>query len=96
MFDWLSNFSMNHPWLPLVLSTYLAIVKVLQGIRDSMDKTPATDDSGFERFVTILGKTVGYLGGIRPKAPTGVLPVTESLPDAIGVKVKAAKAIKSK
>ena len=68
---WLSEFAKAHPWVPLVLSIYLVTVKALQGIRDAIDKTPASDDNIFERIVTILGKTIGYLGGVRPNAPAG-------------------------
>lgn len=62
----INNFASTHPWIPLTISIYLVVVKALQGIRDAIDKTPASDDNIFERIVTILGKTIGYLGGIRP------------------------------
>lgn len=63
---WLNSMALTHPWIPLTISIYLVTVKALQGIRDAIDKTPATDDNAFERIVTILGKTIGYLGGVRP------------------------------
>lgn len=85
---WLSNFAVQHPWIPLVISIYLVAVKALQGIRDAIDKTPTTDDTGFERFVTILGKTIGYLGGVRPNAPAGSTTVSSETKDATGTKVK--------
>lgn len=66
MVEFLNEIAKSHPWIPLVASLYLVAVKTLQGIRDAIDKTPATDDNWFERAVTILGKTIGYLGGIRP------------------------------
>lgn len=44
----------------------LGIHATLKGLRDAIDKTPATDDNWFERGVTIMGKLVGYLFGKRP------------------------------
>lgn len=86
--DWLNQFAVNHPWVPVVLSIYLASVKLLQGIRDAIDKTPTEDNNWFERMVTILGKTLGYLGGIRPSAPPTATPIPGESKDATGVKVK--------
>lgn len=86
--EWLNQFAVNHPWIPLVLSIYLGVVKLLQGIRDSIDKTPAEDDNWFERLVTILGKTLGYLGGVRPSAPPTAKLIPGESKDATGAKVK--------
>lgn len=85
--DWLNNFAVNHPWVPLTIAVYLVVVKALQGIRDAIDKTPATDDNWFERTVTILGKTIGYLGGVRPNAPAGSAVAPGESKDATGTKV---------
>ncbi len=84
---WLSSFATSHPWIPLTISIYLVIVKALQGVRDAIDKTPASDDNWFERTVTILGKTIGYLGGVRPNAPAGSVPAPGEAKDATGTKV---------
>ena len=84
---WLSNFAIEHPWVPLAISIYLVTVKALQGIRDAIDKTPASDDNWFERTVTILGKTIGYLGGVRPNAPAGSVAAPGEAKDATGTKV---------
>lgn len=43
----------------------LAFHTFLKAVRDAIDKTPATDDNWFEKFVTIFGKAVAYLGGKR-------------------------------
>ena len=43
----------------------LAAHTFLKAVRDAIDKTPATDDNWFEKFVTVLGKAVAYLGGKR-------------------------------
>lgn len=85
--DWLSNFATTHPWVPLALSIYLVAVKFLQGLRDAIDKTPTTDDNWFERVVTILGKTIGYLGGVRPNAPPDAKVLPGQNKDATGIKV---------
>ena len=85
--NFLNSFAINHPWVPLVISVYLIVVKALQGIRDAIDKTPASDDNWFERAVTILGKTIGYLGGVRPNAPAGSVPAPGEAKDATGTKV---------
>lgn len=86
---WLSSFALAHPWVPFAIAIYLVLVKAAQGIRDAIDKTPATDDNWFERIVTILGKTIGYLGGVRPSAPPGsTMAAGESAKDATGVKLK--------
>lgn len=86
--SWLNNLAVTHPWIPLVLSIYLVTVKFLQGVRDAVDKTPLTDDNWFERTVTILGKTIGYLGGVRPNAPVGAVVIPGESKDATGTKVK--------
>lgn len=64
----LNEFALKHPWVGLSLAIYLVVVKAIVGIRDAIDKTPATDDNWFEKAATILGKTIGYLAGFRPKA----------------------------
>lgn len=84
---WLNNFAIQHPWIPLTISIYLVAVKALQGVRDAIDKTPASDDNIFERAVTILGKTIGYLGGVRPSAPAGSVTAPGESKDATGTKV---------
>lgn len=89
--DLLNSFASKHPWVPLVLSIYLVIVKAVVGIRDSLDKSPDTDDSWFERLATVLKKTMGYLGGVRPSAPKGTVPVPGDVKDAAGVKVEDKK-----
>ncbi len=83
----LNSFAIQHPWIPLTISIYLVVVKALQGVRDAIDKTPNTDDSWFERTVTILGKTIGYLGGVRPNAPAGSTTAAGESKDAVGTKV---------
>lgn len=88
MIDWINTFALNHPWVPLVLGIYLTVVKTLQGIRDAIDKTPASDDNTFERIVTILGKTLGYLGGVRPSAASGSSVAAGEGREATGVKLK--------
>lgn len=51
-----------------VIAVYLAVHKLLVAIRDVLDKTPNTDDTWFEKAVTIMGKLGGYLlTGARPK-----------------------------
>ena len=71
----------NNAWVGVLLASLLAIHTVLkaandalQSIRAEVDKTPATDDNGFERFVTkfnhfmaFMGKIAGYLIGFRSK-----------------------------
>lgn len=84
---WLNNYAMAHPWIPLTISFYLVAVKALQGVRDAIDKTPTSDDNWFERTVTILGKTIGYLGGVRPNAPAGSTAAPGESKDATGTKV---------
>lgn len=86
--NWLSSFALAHPWVPLVIALYLVVVKALQGIRDAIDKTPASDDNWFERTVTILGKTIGYLGGVRPNAPANSTLIPGESKDATGTKVQ--------
>jgi hypothetical protein len=50
-----------------IIAVFLALHKILVSIRDILDKTPQTDDNWFEKFVTVVGKLVGYLGtGKRP------------------------------
>lgn len=84
----LNQLAVNHPWIPLTISVYLVVVKAAQGIRDAIDKTPLSDDNWFERTVTILGKTIGYLGGVRPNAPAGSTTISGEAKDATGTKVK--------
>lgn len=84
----LNNLAVSHPWIPLSISVYLVAVKALQGIRDAIDKTPASDDNWFERTVTILGKTIGYLGGVRPNAPAGTVVAPGESKNATGTAVK--------
>ena len=55
-------------WVALV-AIYLAVHKVAVSIRDVLDKTPETDDTWFEKAVTIMTKLAGYLTtGKRPTA----------------------------
>ncbi len=86
MIDFLNNLAVTHPWIPLTISIYLVVVKALQGVRDAIDHSPATDDNWFERTVTILGKTIGYLGGVRPQSPANAIPAPGESKDATGVK----------
>lgn len=86
--NWLNGFALNHPWIITVTLFYLVVVKALQGVRDAIDKTPLTDDNWWERTITILGKTVGYLGGVRPSAPPAATPVAGESKDAAGVKTE--------
>lgn len=65
--DWLNQFALTHPWVPLVIAIYLGVVKLITGIRDAIDKTPESDDNWFEKMSSILKKTLGYLAGFRPK-----------------------------
>ncbi len=55
----------NH-WVEIGLIA-LASHTFLKSIRDSIDKTPNTDDNFFEKFVTLSGNMIGYLFGKRPK-----------------------------
>lgn len=64
----LNDFATQHPWVGITIGIYLVVVKAVVGVRDAIDKTPATDDNWFEKLATILGKTIGYLVGFRPKA----------------------------
>lgn len=82
----LNSFALRHPWIPLAITIYLLVVKAIVGIRDSIDKTPEEDNGWFERFATILKKTLGYLGGVRPSAPKGAVVAPGETKDAIGVK----------
>ncbi len=63
----INSFAATHPWVGLTLAIYLVAAKAIVGVRDAIDKTPATDDNIFERIASIVAKTIGYLGGIRPK-----------------------------
>lgn len=55
-------------WVGIVAG-YLALHKLLVTVRDVLDKTPATDDNAFEKFVTVMGKLAVYLTvGKRPTA----------------------------
>lgn len=89
-----NSFSFNHPWVPLVLSIYLVMVRAVVGVRDAIDKTPLIDDNWFERFASLLGKTLGYMAGIRPKAPPVVKDVAGPVADAAGVPVAEIPAVK--
>lgn len=88
LIDMLNRFAENHPWVPVAVGFYLVFVKVVQGLRDALDKTPNTDDNVFERAATIIVKLGGYLVGVRPKAPPEAKPVPGASDDATGVKVK--------
>ena len=44
-----------------VIAVVLAFHTFLKAVRDAIDKTPETDDSLFEKFVTIVGKVVKYI-----------------------------------
>lgn len=47
---------------------FLMFYVFIKGVRDVLDKTPATDDNLFERVVTILGKLAALFGtGKRPQ-----------------------------
>ena len=51
-----------------IIAVYLALHKFLVAVRDSIDKTPGSDDNWFEKMVTVMGKLGGYLiTGQRPK-----------------------------
>ena len=76
----------------------------IAGIQLSADLTPllsgetvtsiysiSEDDNWFERTATILKKTLGYLGGVRPSAPANTQPVPGEVADAAGVKVEEKK-----
>lgn len=65
--DAVNKFALTHPWVALVFVVYLGLAKLVVGIRDAIDTTPTTDDNWFERVATIIKKTIGYLGGFRPK-----------------------------
>lgn len=53
-------------WVAIV-AVAVAFHTAARGIRDAIDKTPATDDNVFERFVTISGKAVDYI--VKAKRP---------------------------
>lgn len=58
---------MDFDWEKAAL-IYLLSVKFITGLRDAIDKTPATDDNIFERIASILTKTLSYVTlGSRPK-----------------------------
>lgn len=65
--DFINTLAVKYPWLSLTIVIYLLSVKLIVGVRDAIDKTPASDDNWFEKAATILGKTIGYLAGFRPK-----------------------------
>ena len=44
-----------------ILVVVILLNNFLKGLRDAIDTTPDTDDNAFERFVTIVGKVLGYL-----------------------------------
>lgn len=48
---------------------YLLFYSFVKGLRDVLDKTPATDDNIFEKAVTALGKlALLFTTGKRPDA----------------------------
>lgn len=71
----------DNQWVGTVIAIVLAVHTLLKAahdalvsIRSEIDKTPATDDNAFERFVTkfgyvmtFLGKIAAYLIGLRQK-----------------------------
>ncbi len=65
--DFINTLAVKYPWLSLTIVIYLLVVKLIVGVRDAIDKTPASDDNWFEKASSILGKTIGYLAGFRPK-----------------------------
>lgn len=65
--DFINTLAVKYPWLSLTIVIYLLVVKLIVGVRDAIDKTPTSDDNFFEKAATILGKTIGYLAGFRPK-----------------------------
>lgn len=65
--DFINTLAVKYPWLSLTIVIYLLVVKLIVGVRDAIDKTPASDDNWFEKAATILAKTIGYLAGFRPK-----------------------------
>lgn len=67
MIDWLNLFAIEHAWVGLTIAVLVALHTGLKAYRDAVDTTPETDDNWFEKAVTIMGKIVGYLGGIRSK-----------------------------
>ena len=76
----LINFFDQHPnlmkyFIMLVVANMIlkAVVDSLQAVREQVDKTPDTDDTQFEKFVTFtrligvfFSKMAGYFVGIRP------------------------------
>lgn len=50
-----------------ITAVAVAVHTAARGIRDAIDKTPATDDNLFERTVTIMGKAVDYI--VKAKRP---------------------------
>lgn len=61
-------YALQHAWVGMAIMGYLVFHKIITGIRDAIDKTPDTDDTPFERFVTISKKVAKFLGaGARPK-----------------------------
>lgn len=63
----LNAFITQHAWILAAITILIAIHTILKAVRDAIDKTPTTDDNGFERLVTILGKIAAYLAGFRAK-----------------------------
>jgi hypothetical protein len=51
-----------------IIAIYLAVHKVAVAVRDAIDKTPQTDDTIFEKAVTIMGKIGDYI--VKAKRPT--------------------------
>ena len=67
MIDWINTFALEHQWVGLSLAVFIAVHTGLKALRDALDTTPDTDDNWFEKAVTIMGKMVGYFGGVRSK-----------------------------
>jgi hypothetical protein len=52
-----------------IITVYLAFYVFVKAVRDVLDKTPTSDDTLFEKFVTFLGKLAALLTtGKRPQA----------------------------
>lgn len=65
--EWLNKFAQDNAWLGLAIASIIALHTGLKALRDAIDTTPETDDNGFEKFVTIMGKAAKYLAGYRAK-----------------------------
>lgn len=69
MIEALNSFALSHPWVGVVIVCLLGVSQIIKGVRDAIDKTPASDDNAFERIATIVAKASAYLVGFRPKGP---------------------------